>query len=93
MYLQITYAGQLLDFQVTPEKFYFSYSIKSLEDFTKIGGSLTERSISIPATKKNDTLEAPLFCALTALSCAICVIATLLFFFFIERMRVRKLDF
>ena len=56
MYLQITYAGQLLDFQVTPEKFYFSYSIKSLEDFTKIGGSLTERSISIPATKKNDNI-------------------------------------
>ena len=56
MYLQITYAGQLLDFQVTPEKFYFSYSIKSLEDFTKVGGSLTERSISIPATRRNNSV-------------------------------------
>lgn len=56
MYLEIKYAGQLLDFQVTPEKFYFSYSIKSLEDFTKVGGSLTERSISIPATRRNNSV-------------------------------------
>ena len=53
-YLNIRVDGVDLDFQVVPEKFFFTYSIKGLEDFTKVGGALTERSIKIPATNKND---------------------------------------
>ena len=30
--------------------------MQSLEDFTKVGGSLTERSITIPATRRNDSV-------------------------------------
>ncbi len=55
-YLNIFVDGVKLDFEVTPDKFYFTYSIKGLEDFTKVGGALTERSLKIPSTNKNDAV-------------------------------------
>ena len=55
-YLNIRIDNDLLDFEITPQNFFVSYSIKSLEDFSKIGGALTEKSLIIPCTKQNDLI-------------------------------------
>ncbi len=55
-YLTINIEGQTIDYELTPQQFFITYSIKSLEDFSKIGGALTERSLNIPCTTKNNRI-------------------------------------